>query len=127
MIKILVIDDDKLIRWSLTEIFSQEGYTVDAFGTVNEILKQVANTRYNLIFADLEINEETGIDIIKKIKESQPAAKIIILSALFRNQIETLLGKLAVYSIIEKPFKSEQIKSIAKDALGLTNLNKSRR
>ena len=124
MIKILVIDDDKLIRWSLTQIFSQEGYTVKAVATAKEALKQISNISYHLIITDLEISEERGIGILKKIKEFQPTAKNIILSAFARNQVESMLGDLTVSSVIEKPFQSEQIKSIARDALAIKNFKK---
>ncbi len=121
MIKILVVDDDKLIRWSLKEIFSQEGYTVDTVATAKDALKQAKNSTYELIFSDLEINDENGIEMLKNAIVFQPDAKIIILSALTKQQIEPKLGNLSVFSIIEKPFRSEQIKTIVKEALGSTN------
>jgi DNA-binding NtrC family response regulator len=127
LIKILVVDDDKLIRWSLKEIFSQEGYVVDAVATAEDALKQAKNITYELIFSDLEINDENGIEMLRTARVSQPEAKIIIISALTRQQIEPKLGNLNIFSIIEKPFRSEQIKTIVKEALGSTNhLNESK-
>ncbi len=121
LIKILVVDDDKLIRWSLKEIFSQEGYTVDTVATAKDALKQAKNITYELIFADLEISDENGIEMLKNAKIFQPDAKIIILSALTKQQIEPKIGNLSIFSIIEKPFRSEHIKTIVKEALGSTN------
>ncbi len=121
LIKILVVDDDKLIRWSLKEIFSQEGYAVDAVATAKDALKQAKNITYELIFSDLEISDESGIEMLRKARTFQPDAKIIILSALTKQQIEPKLGNLSIFSIIEKPFKSEQIRSVVKEALGSTN------
>ncbi len=121
LIKILVVDDNKLIRWSLKEIFSQEGYVVDAVATAKDALKQAKNITYELIFSDLEISDESGIEMLRKARAFQPDAKIIILSALTKQQIDPKLGNLSIFSIIEKPFRSEQIKTIAKEALGSTN------
>jgi DNA-binding NtrC family response regulator len=117
----LVVDDDKLIRWSLKEIFTQEGYVVDAVATAKDALKQAKNIPYELIFSDLEINDENGIEMLKKARAFQPKAKIIIISALTKQQIEPNLGNLSIFSIIEKPFKSEQIRTIVKNALVSTN------
>ena len=119
--KILIVDDDKLIRWSLKEIFSQEGYVVDAVATAKDALKQVKNITYELIFSDLEINDENGVEMIKTARAYQPEAKFIIISAPTKQQIEPKLGSLSIFSIIEKPFKSEQIRTIVKEALGSTN------
>ncbi len=124
LIKILVVDDDKLIRWSLKEIFLQEGYDVDTAATAKDALRYVEDNSYNLIFTDLEINDENSIEMLEKVKESQPEAEIVVLSALTKNQIELQLGELSIFSIIEKPFRSEQIKSVAKKALDSYNFNK---
>lgn len=122
--KILVVDDDKLIRWSLREIFSQEGYSVDTVATAKDALRQAEKITYELIFADLEISDESGIEMLKKAIVFQPDAKIIILSALSEQQIEPRLGNLNIFSIIEKPFKSDQIRSIVKKALDLASYEK---
>ncbi len=117
LIRILVVDDDKLIRWSLKEILSQEGLEVDAVATATEALTQIENTAYNLIFCDIDIEDENGIEMLKKILLVQPEAKTIILSAHSRNHIEPQLGNLKILSIIEKPFQSEQIRGIVKDII----------
>ena len=115
LIRILIVDDDKLIRWSLKEILSQEGHEVDAVATATDALTQVENSNYNLIFCDIDIENENGIDMLKKLLIVQPEAKTIILSAHSKNQIEPQLGNLKILSIIEKPFQSEQIRGIVKD------------
>ncbi len=118
MNKILVADDDKLIRWSLKEIFSQKGYEVDTVASCLEAIQQVENSQYNLVFTDFEIDDENGPQMIRKIKICQPDAKVIIISALSRHKIESQLEGLDIFAIIEKPFQSELILSIAKEAIG---------
>jgi DNA-binding NtrC family response regulator len=115
--KILVIDDEKLIRWSLKEILTQEGYDVDTIETAGEAINLAREIPYNLIFADLDIQDENGIEMMKKIKEFRPEVKTIILSAHPKQKIQPEFGDLQVFAIIEKPFKSEQLLSIAKEAL----------
>ncbi len=118
MKNILVADDDKLIRWSLKEIFSHEGYEVDTAASSLEAIQQVKNSQYSLIFTDFEIDKEDGPQMIKKIINCQPDAKIIIISALSQQKIESQLEGLDIHTIIEKPFQSEHILSIAKEAIG---------
>lgn len=117
MHRILAVEDDKLIRWSLKEIFTQEGYEVDAVAIIKDALNQATNNPYNLIFADIEMGKETGTDMLREMKKLQTMAKIIILSAYSRSQIETSLAALNIFSIVEKPFNAEQIKMLAKEAL----------
>jgi len=117
MYKILVVDDDKLIRWSLKEIFTQEGYEVDAVATTKDALSRATNVTYHLLFADLEINEETGLNMLKEVNKIQPLTKIVILSAHPKHQIEPHLSTLNILSVVEKPFNADQIKALAKEAL----------
>lgn len=114
---ILVIDDDKLIRWSLSEIFSPEGYQVDAVATVSEALQHAKEKAYHLIFSDVEINSENGIEMLARLKGYQPSAKIIILSAFPKSKIEPLLKSLEVFSILEKPFLAKTIRDKAREAI----------
>lgn len=114
--KILVIDDEKLIRWSLKEILTEEGYEVDTIDTVGEAIKLAREVPYDLLIADLEIQEENGIEMVKKIKEFRPEVKTIILSAHPKQKIQPEFGDLQVLATIEKPFKSEQLLSAAKEA-----------
>lgn len=118
MNKILVADDDKLIRWTLKELFSREDYEVDTVASNIEAIQQAENAQYSLIFTDFEIDDENCLHTIRKFKSIQPNTKVIILSALSRQKIESQLEGLDVYAIIEKPFQSEQILSIAKEAIG---------
>lgn len=122
--KILVIDDDKLIRWSLKEILSQEGYGVDTSDTVEEAIDLARSVPYHLIIADLEIHEENGIDMLKKIKEFRPDVQTIILSAYPKQRILPEFVDLNVFSIIEKPFKSEHLLATAIEALDATHRTK---
>jgi len=115
--KILVADDDKLIRWSLKEIFSLEGYSVDTAASSLEAIQQTGKEIYSLILADVEMDEEDGISTIAKMKAQQPEAKIVIISALSSAQIEAQLDSLNVFAVIEKPFKPEDILVIVHKAL----------
>lgn len=121
MLRALVIDDDKLIRWSLQEIFSQEGHHVDTVGTVSDALIQAKESPYHLIFTDMEIDKTDSIDMLKALQKIQPRAEIVILSAQSRQHIGQQIAGLSISNIIEKPFNSDQIRSIAKATLDLLN------
>jgi len=122
MLRALVIDDDKLIRWSLREIFSQEGHHVDTVATVSDALALAEDSSYHLIFADMEIDHADSIDMLRKLRNLQPNSEIIILSAQSRQHIEQQIAELSISNIIEKPFNSDQIRSIAKAALALLHI-----
>lgn len=118
--RILILDDEKLIRWSLNQIFTQEGYEVDVAATMDEALQLASAKTYGLIFADLEIWFERGKAIFLDILSRQKAAKIIIITAVTKGEAEQSLGDVRPFAIIEKPFKSDEIKAVAREAITLT-------
>jgi DNA-binding NtrC family response regulator len=113
MLKVLVIDDDKLIRWSLKEILAQDGHHVDVVSNINDAFSQAEKVSYQLIFADFEIRDENCIDMLRKLQKSHPETQIIILSAQSQKQIEPQIEGISVHAIIEKPFDSGQIRALS--------------
>lgn len=116
----MIISANKLIRWSLTEIFLQEHHKVDSAASIKDALDKAGCEACHIILADLDTHVKSGIEMLKKICSKQPEAKIIVLSALTRSELEPLLDNLTVFSIIEKAFKSEQVRSSVREALGTT-------
>jgi two-component system response regulator PilR (NtrC family) len=119
MPRILILDDEKLIRWSLNHIFLQEGYEVDSAASVEEAAR-LANTRsYALILADLEVCGDQAKACFSDFARIQKGAKIIVLTAVPADQAERRLGDFKAERILEKPFDSEEIRAAVKAALNV--------
>jgi DNA-binding NtrC family response regulator len=118
MLRVLVIDDDKLIQWSLKEILVQEGHHVDVASNIKDAYSQAEQAPYHMIFADFEIEDENCIDVLKKLQASHPETQIIILSAQSQKQVEPQIEGISVFAIIEKPFDSEQIRALSQGKQG---------
>lgn len=121
MKNILIIEDDRLIRWSLKELFTKDNHQIKTASSVEEALFHAQKKSYQLICTDLELKEELRIDLLAKLKDRQPNAKIIILSALNRQVIEKKLGEIKVDAILEKPFSGDKIRILANDLLKNAN------
>ena len=115
--RILVLDDEKLIRWSLNQIFRQEGFDVDLASSVDEALRFARTHSYGLILADLEVCGEQAGAFFPALTGQQLGAKVIIMTALTSDLAELQLGDFKAYRIIEKPFVSEEIRAAVKAAL----------
>ena len=68
MERILVIDDDKDLRFNLSSILKDEGYDVLAVGDGREALKAVQNNSPNLALLDIRLPSMDGMEILKKLK-----------------------------------------------------------
>jgi len=117
MSRILVLDDEKLIRWSLLHILRQDGHDVDLAASTEEAARFAKSNSYQLILADLEICENQAKPFFAGLSQDQAGAKVIIITALSGDLAEQQLGDFRAYRIVEKPFASEQIRGLVKNAL----------
>ncbi|HSA96300.1 MAG TPA: response regulator [Acidobacteriota bacterium] len=117
MIRILILDDEKLIRWSLDRILAQDGYLVDTAATTQEALGLAAKADYALVLTDLEICGDDAPRFFAELISRQPMARVVTLTAMAREEAEKLLGGTPTAAIIEKPFTSEAIRTVVHSAL----------
>jgi len=122
--KILVVDDEKLIRWSLEQNLTKEGYEVITAEGGKECLKLVKEELPDLILLDIHLPGMDGMDVLKIIKEINKDALVIMITAYGAVETAVRAMKLGAYDFVEKPFNMEKIKVIIKKALETVELKK---
>jgi DNA-binding response OmpR family regulator len=121
MPRVLILDDEKLIRWSLERLLSQDGYQVDTAATTEDALKLAETKVYDLIITDLEICGDQVKPFFTAMLVKQPKTCVVTLTAMAKDQAERVLGDVKTHAIIEKPFTSEDIKAVVHGAIGPVN------
>jgi len=103
MASILIIDDDKAIRKTLTEILRYEGYKVDEAADGEEGLRKFSSTAYDLVLCDVKMPKMDGIEFLEKSKLINPDVPIIVISG--HGNIETAVEavKKGAFDFISKP------------------------
>ncbi|UCD17619.1 MAG: response regulator [Candidatus Zixiibacteriota bacterium] len=81
MIKVLIIDDEVHVRKLYQEVLSREGYQVTAVGTGGEAFAALNESGYDLVILDIELENDSGLNILKQLKSSYPGLPIILNSA----------------------------------------------
>ena len=103
MPSILIIDDEKAIRKTLTEILGFEGYKIDEASDGEEGLRKFKEKNYDLILCDIKMPKLDGLEFLEKAKEINVEVPIIIISG--HGNIETAVEavKKGAYDYISKP------------------------
>ncbi len=101
--KLLVVDDEKSIRDSLSDILGFEGYEVDQAADGEIGLKQIKNNQYDVVLCDIKMPKMDGIELMEKAKELQPDLPFIMISG--HGDIDTAVDALrkGAYDYISKP------------------------
>lgn len=120
--KILVIDDEKLLRWSLEQNLSKEGYTVltaekglDGLGLFKDELPDIT-------LLDIHLPDVSGITVLEGIKEINKSAIVIMITAFGDIQTAVKTIKLGAYDFVEKPFNMDKLKILVSKALETASL-----
>jgi DNA-binding NtrC family response regulator len=100
---ILVIDDEKAIRKTLTEILSFEGFSVDEAADGNEALKKIKENNYDCILCDIKMPKMDGLELLEQTRNEKPDTPFIVISG--HGNIETAVDavKKGAYDFIAKP------------------------
>lgn len=114
LVKVLVVDDDSLVRDLLCEILTEEGYSVDSASNGIEALEKLEAGRFDLVISDVEMPEMDGIDLAREMR-SISSVPLILMSGNIYTKEESIA--LADYFLL-KPFEFNDLLSAVKKALG---------
>lgn len=120
--RILVVDDEKLIRWSLRERLTQDGFEVLEAEDGTVARRVVENNHLDLALLDLKLPDMTGIALLRVLRELSPELPVIIITAYSSVESAVEAMKTGAVDYLTKPFNLDELSLTvhrALDAVGL--------
>lgn len=114
---ILVCDDDSAIRTVLNQALGRAGYDVRTTGTAAGLWRWVSSGEGNLVITDVVLPDESGFDLIPRIKRMRPDLPILVMSA--QNTLLTAItaAERGAFEYLPKPFDLKELTSVVMRAL----------
>lgn len=113
--RLLVVDDEESICFSMSEYFSLQGYKVDTASEIEEAEKLLKSTNYRVVIQDLRLtltSNQEGLDMIQMIKESNPQTRIVVLTAYGSAEIEDEARRRGADAFLRKPKPLSQVAQV---------------
>ncbi|RPI78136.1 MAG: sigma-54-dependent Fis family transcriptional regulator [Desulfobacteraceae bacterium] len=117
MPSILIVDDERSMREFLEILLTKEGYQVSLANNGEEAYRFIEQNKYDLIITDIKMPDIDGIDVLKKAKEKDSNALVVMISAFATAETAVAAMREGAYDYIPKPFKVKDFKKIVVEAL----------
>ena len=118
--RILVIDDEAIVRVSCERMLRPEGYDVVVTPKGTDAIELLEREKFDLVLTDLKMPDMDGLEVLKHIKEKWPEIIVIIITGYGTISTAVQAIKMGAYEYIEKPFTPEDILNAVRKALGDT-------
>ncbi len=120
---ILIVDDDRAIRYSLKRML-EEKYSILTAQNGEEALDQVKSSSPDLIIMDIKMPGRSGMELLKEIKSIDPKSLVIMMTAYGTTETAIEAMKYGAFDYILKPFPILQMKQLVEKAILLRKLMK---
>src|SRR5437867_1289702 len=115
--RILVIDDESIIREVLEEILAREGHTITAVGDAETGLKALDQNPFDLVVLDLMLPGLGGLETLKEIKSKDPDQVVVMITAYGSVETAVQAMRMGAHDYLTKPFKNEDVLRILRNGL----------
>jgi DNA-binding NtrC family response regulator len=114
---ILIVDDDEVMCFTLSDVLKKTSYEVIAVQTGEGALRAFRDSTFDLILLDIVLPDMNGLDVLKKIREIDSDSFVIVMTAYADVQTAVTAMKGGAYDYINKPFEIDELRLIIKKAL----------
>jgi len=107
--KVLVVDDEEIIRYSLKNILTSHGFEVDAVVSAEDALGSLYDRSYHLVLTDLMLEGMGGLELVENIKVISPRTLVIVITGYGSLKTAVAALRLGVYDYILKPCDENEL------------------
>jgi DNA-binding NtrC family response regulator len=117
--RILVVDDEFLVRWSIVEILGDCGHKVTWAVDGRSAIEACAatNPTANVVLLDLRLPDCDDLEVLRQIRRTSPTTRVIVMTAFATPELADQATALGAYAVIGKPFDLYDLASLVECAL----------
>ena len=117
MADVLLVDDEKSVRSTLSLFLQKSGYKVEEAANGEEAVEKLKVTFYDLVITDLKMKPMGGLEVIQTVKKINPLTEVVVMTAYGTVESGVEAMKLGAYDYIQKPFDKDEFLIVVSKAL----------
>jgi len=117
MAKIMIVDDEKLVRWSISSGLERDNHEVFCARSGEEAMEKAREENFDLVITDFKMPGMNGAELLEQLKELSPDIKVVVLTAYSAELSMQRAVKLGASEYIEKPFLVDDIRELVQTVL----------
>ena len=117
-LRILVVEDEALIRWSIAETLGQEGHTVMEAGNAASAVKALegADEDIDVVLLDYRLPDSNDLGLLASVRRLQPRSAVVMMTAYGTPEVTAGALALGAYRVVGKPFDMRALESLVVEA-----------
>ncbi len=118
MLRILIVDDEPLIRWSLSETLVDQGHLVCEAGDGAAALAALGNSNgsVDVVVLDYRLPDSNDLSLLQAIRTAAPAAAVIMMTAFGTPEVARQALECGVWRVVAKPFEVTEMADLIAQA-----------
>jgi DNA-binding NtrC family response regulator len=115
---VLVVDDEPLIRWSLTETLSDRGYEVVEAADGRAAVRAVSASPFDVVLLDIRLPDSSDLTLLSRLRLLAPDARVILMTAHGTPEVVQKALDLGAFRVVSKPFEMSELAALVSQAHG---------
>lgn len=117
-LRVLVVEDEPLIRWSITETLAHEGHTVIEAVDATTAVRTLTETPepIDVVLLDYRLPDSSGLGLVARVRQVRPDSAVVMMTAYGTPEVTKSALDLGVHRVVNKPFDMNVLESLVLEA-----------
>ena len=117
-LRVLVVDDEPLIRWSMVETLSDRGHQTMEAGDAKSALAAVSSAAvpFDVVLLDFRLPDSNDLTLLSELRRLTPSTQIILMTAFGTAEVGRGAIELGAFRVVVKPFEVHELASLVQEA-----------
>ena len=122
--RILIVEDEKLIRWSIKSRLAEQDFAVSEAETGKQAFAALEQEDFDLLLLDFRLPDTTGLEILRRVHQESPETSVVMMTAYGTVESAVEAMKLGAFDYLTKPVNLEELSLVVQKALETTSLRR---